>query len=91
MLSNFQDISIHQLVEFQVLQTPDAVAVIFDQEQLTYRELNEKANQLAHYLQTLNVGPEVLVAVCLTRSLEMVDALLGIVKAGGAYVPLEPT
>lgn len=91
MLSNFQDISIHQLVEFQVLQTPDAVAVIFDQEQLTYRELNEKANQLAHYLQTLNVGPEVLVGVCLTRSLEMVVALLGILKAGGAYVPLDPT
>ena len=91
MLSNFQDISIHQLVEFQVLQTPDAVAVIFDQEQLTYRELNEKANQLAHHLQTLNVGPEVLVGVCLTRSLEMVVALLGILKAGGAYVPLDPT
>lgn len=82
---------IHQLVEFQVLQSPNAVAVSFENEQITYSELNQKANQLAHYLQTLNVGPEVLVGVCLERSLEMFIALLAVLKAGGAYVPLDPT
>jgi amino acid adenylation domain-containing protein/thioester reductase-like protein len=83
--------SIHQLVELQVSQTPDAVAVVFEDKQLTYRELNEKANQLAHYLQTLGVKPEVLVGICVDRSLEMIVALLGILKAGGAYVPLDPS
>lgn len=83
--------SIHQLVELQVLQSPNAVAVSFGQEQITYSELNQKANQLAHYLQTLNVGPEVLVGVCLERSLEMFIGLLAVLKAGGAYVPLDPT
>ncbi len=91
MLNNLESTSIHQLVESQALQTPDAVAVIFGQEQLTYRELNQKANQLAHYLQTLNVGPEVLVGVCLERSLSMLIGLLGVLKAGGAYVPLDPS
>ena len=81
--------SIHQLVELQVLQTPDAVAVIFEDQQLTYRELNERANQLAHYLQTLGVKPEVLVGICVDRSLEMIVGLLGILKAGGAYLPLD--
>lgn len=91
MLSNIKNISIHQLVEFQVSQTPDAVAVIFQNEQLTYKELNQKANQLAHHLRTLGVTPETLVGVCIERSLEMVIALLGILKAGGAYIPLDPT
>ncbi|MBD2212226.1 amino acid adenylation domain-containing protein [Nostoc linckia FACHB-104] len=91
MLSDHKNISIHQLVEFQVSQTPDAVAVIFQNEQLTYRELNQKANQLAHHLRTLGVKPETLVGVCIERSLEMVVALLGILKAGGAYIPLDPT
>jgi amino acid adenylation domain-containing protein/thioester reductase-like protein len=81
--------SIHQLIELQVLQTPDAVAVVFEDKQLTYRELNEKANQLAHYLQNLGVKPEVLVGICVDRSLEMIVALLGILKAGGAYLPLD--
>jgi amino acid adenylation domain-containing protein len=85
------DRCLHHLIEAQVEQTPDAVAVIFENEQLTYRELNCRANQLAHYLQMLGVKPEVLLGICLDRSLEMVIALLGILKAGGAYVPLDPT
>lgn len=85
------DRCLHHLIEAQVEQTPDAVAVVFENEQLTYRELNCRANQLAHYLQLLGVKPEVLVGICLDRSLEMAIALLGILKAGGAYVPLDPT
>ncbi|MDB9450285.1 non-ribosomal peptide synthetase, partial [Dolichospermum circinale] len=81
---------IHQLFEEQVEKTPDAVAVVFEDQQLTYRELNQRANQLAHHLQTLGVRPEVLVGICVERSLEMVVGLLGILKAGGAYVPLDP-
>ena len=86
-----KDLCIHQLFEQQVEQTPDAVAVVFEQQQLTYRELNSRANQLAHYLQALGVGPDVLVGLCVERSLEMVVGVLGILKAGGAYVPLDPT
>ncbi|MDZ7959078.1 MAG: amino acid adenylation domain-containing protein [Aulosira sp. DedQUE10] len=86
-----QDQCIHQLFEAQVEKTPNAVAVVFENEQLTYRELNQRANQLAHYLQKLGVGTEVLVGICLERSLEMVIGLLGILKAGGAYVPLDPS
>ncbi|MEH2121099.1 amino acid adenylation domain-containing protein [Nostoc sp.] len=82
---------IHQLFESQVERTPDAVAVVFESEQLTYYELNARANQLAQYLQKLGVGPEVLVGICTERSLDMVIGLLGILKAGGAYVPLDPT
>ena len=90
MLGNFQDTCIHQLFEFRVKLTPDAIAVICEGKQLTYQELNSQANQLAHYLKTLAVGPEVLVAACVECSLEMVVGLLGILKAGGAYVPLDP-
>ncbi|MEH2199086.1 non-ribosomal peptide synthetase [Nostoc sp.] len=86
-----QDQCIHQLFEAVVEQCPDTVAVVFENEQLTYRELNALANQLAHYLQTLGVKPEVMVGICVERSLEMVVGLLGILKAGGAYVPLDPT
>ena len=85
-----QESTIHQLFEEQVLRTPDAVAVVYDNKQLTYQELNEKANQLAHHLQALGVGPEVLVGISMERSLEMVIGLLGILKSGGAYVPLDP-
>jgi len=85
-----QDKCIHELFEATVERTPEAVAVVFEGEQLTYRELNARANQLAHYLQTLGVGPEVLVGICVERSLEMIVGLLGILKAGGAYVPLDP-
>ena len=81
---------IHKLFEAQVARTPNAVAVVCGQEQLTYQELNIKANQLAHHLQKLGVGAEVLVGICVDRSLEMIVGLLGILKAGGAYVPLEP-
>jgi amino acid adenylation domain-containing protein len=81
---------IHQLFATQVEKTPDAVAVVFKNESLTYRELNQKANQLAQYLQKQGVKPEILVGICVERSLEMIIALLAILKAGGAYVPLDP-
>ncbi|HEY9830703.1 MAG TPA: amino acid adenylation domain-containing protein, partial [Stenomitos sp.] len=81
---------IHELFEAQVRLTPDAVAVVFEQQQLTYQQLNQQANQLAHYLRKLGVQPEVLVGICMERSLEMVVGLLGILKAGGAYLPLDP-
>lgn len=84
------DKCIHQLFEEQVEKTPDAVAVVFEKEQLTYQQLNQRANQLAHHLQSLGVKAEVLVGICVERSLEMVVGLLGILKAGGAYVPLDP-
>ena len=82
---------IHQLFEEQVERSPDKVAVVFEDKQLTYRELNQRANCLAHHLKTLGVEPEVLVGICVERSIEMVVSLLGILKAGGAYLPLDPT
>ncbi len=85
-----KDRCLHELIEEQVQRTPDAVAVIFEDTQLTYRQLNERANQLARYLQGLGVGPDTLVGICVERSLEMVIALLGILKAGGAFMPLDP-
>lgn len=85
-----RDICFHQLFEAQVEQTPDAVALAFQDQQLTYRVLNQRANQLAHYLQTLSVVPSVLVGLCVNRSPEMILGILGILKAGGAYVPLDP-
>jgi len=84
------DKCIHQLFEEQVERTPDTVAVIFEEQELTYNELNCRANQLAHYLQSLGVKPDELVGICVERSLEMIVGLLGILKAGGAYVPLDP-
>ncbi len=84
------DKCIHQLFENQVMQTPDAVAVVFKEEHLTYAELNRRANKLAYCLRRLDVGPETLVGLCLERSLEMIIGLWGILKAGGAYVPLDP-
>ncbi|HCI78754.1 MAG TPA: hypothetical protein DHW02_03605, partial [Ktedonobacter sp.] len=81
---------IHQLFEAQGARTPEAIAVVFEEQHITYGELNTRANQLAHYLQRQGVGPEVLVGICVERSIEMVIALLGILKAGGAYVPLDP-
>jgi non-ribosomal peptide synthetase component F len=86
-----KDRCLHQLFEEQVERTPEAVAVAFEGELLTYRQLNERADQLASYLRKLGVGPDALVAICVQRSLEMVVGLLGILKAGGAYVPLDPT
>ena len=84
------DYPVHQLFETQVNRTPDAIAVQSQEEQLTYRELNRRANRLAHHLRRLGVGPDVLVAVCLERSLDTIVALLGILKAGGAYLPMDP-
>ncbi|RKZ71512.1 MAG: non-ribosomal peptide synthetase, partial [Candidatus Parabeggiatoa sp. nov. 1] len=85
-----QEACIHHLFENQVERTPEAVAVVFEDEQLSYRELNCRANQLAHHLITLGVKPETLVGICVERSVEMIVGLLGILKAGGAYVPLDP-
>ena len=84
------DKCIHQLFEEQVQRTPDAVAVVYENQQLTYYQLNCRANQLAHYLQSLGVKADMLVGICVERSVEMVVGLLGILKAGGAYVPLDP-
>ncbi len=86
-----QDRCLHQLFEEQAAKTPEAIAVVFKDQSLTYEQLNQKANQLAHYLQKLGVKPEVLVGISMERSLEMVIGLLGILKAGGAYVPIDPT
>ncbi|WP_293116829.1 non-ribosomal peptide synthetase [Okeania sp. SIO1I7] len=85
------DKCIHELFETQVEQNPDAIAVVFAEQSLTYSELNNKANQLAHYLQKLGVKAEVLVGICVERSVEMVVGLLAILKAGGVYVPLDPS
>jgi len=84
------DQCVHQLFEAQVARTPDAIAVVYENQQLTYSELNTRANQLAHYLRSLGVGPEVLVGLCVERSLELVIGLLAVLKAGGAYLPLDP-
>ncbi|HLH25146.1 MAG TPA: amino acid adenylation domain-containing protein [Chloroflexota bacterium] len=81
---------VQQLFEAQAARVPDAVAVEFAGQQITYRALNHRANQLARHLQSLGVGPETIVGVYLERSLDMVVALLGILKAGGAYLPLDP-
>ncbi len=85
------EMCIHQLFEIQVEKTPDAVAIVFGEKKITYCELNRRANQLAHYLMHIGVKPEVLVGICVERSIEMVVGILGILKAGGAYVPLDPT
>jgi amino acid adenylation domain-containing protein len=82
---------LHELFESQVERTPDAVAAVFGDESLSYRELNARANQLSHHLQRIGVGPDVLVGIAVERSLEMLVGLLGIMKAGGAFVPLDPS
>lgn len=86
-----QEKCLPELIEDQAARTPQTMAVVSEQGRLSYQELNERANQLAHYLRTLGVGPEVRVGICLDRSLEMIVGILGILKAGGAYVPLDPT
>lgn len=85
-----KDKCVHQLFEEQAEKIPDAVAVVFEDKQITYKELNEKANQLAHHLQTIGVGPEVFVGICTNRTIEMIAGILGILKAGGAYIPMDP-
>jgi amino acid adenylation domain-containing protein len=84
------DRCLHQLFEDQVERTPDNVAVVYEREQLSYRELNDRANQLAHYLRRKGVRPDVLVGIYLHRSIEMLVSVLAVLKAGGAYVPLDP-
>ncbi|MCY1045105.1 non-ribosomal peptide synthase/polyketide synthase, partial [Corallococcus sp. bb12-1] len=83
--------ALHHLVEAQVERTPDAIALVVGTQRLTYGQLDARANQLAHHLRALGVGPDVAVAVCLERTTELVVALLGVLKAGGAYVPLDPS
>lgn len=85
-----RDKTIAQLFEAQVAKTPNLIAVTFADQHLTYCELNEKANQLAHYLRKQGVKSDTLVAICLERSLEMIVGIIGILKAGGAYVPIDP-
>src|SRR6266700_5577426 len=86
-----RDACVPQLVAGQAAATPDAVALVVGNQMLSYQQLNKRANQLAHSLQTLGVGPNVRVGLCVERSLDMVVGLLGILKAGGAYVPLDPS
>lgn len=81
---------IHELFEEQVQRAPDAIAATFEKQQLTYKELDQRSNQLAHHLRKHGVGPEVPVGICLERSLEMIVTLLGVLKSGGAYLPLDP-
>ncbi len=85
-----KDQCVHQLFEAQAERTPEAIAVTFENQQLTYRQLNERANQLAHYLLSLNLDPQVLIGICVERSLEAIIGFLGILKAGGIYVPIDP-
>jgi len=86
-----KDRCVHALFEAQAQRRPHAVALVFGDQQMTYGELNGRANRLAHYLRKHGVGPDVLVAVCMERSMDMVVGLLGVLKAGGAYVPLDPS
>ena len=84
------DKCIHELFELQVEKNPDATALVYENEQLSYDELNRRSNQLAHYLISQGVGPEVRVGICVDRSIEMLVGILGILKSGGAYVPIDP-
>jgi surfactin family lipopeptide synthetase A len=85
-----QNTCFHHLFEDQVERMPDVIGVVYEGQQLTYRALNARANQLAHHLRSLGVGPEVPVGICMERSLEMIVGLLGVLKAGGAFLPLDP-
>ncbi|TCP66052.1 non-ribosomal peptide synthetase [Baia soyae] len=86
---DFPPICLHQMFEQQANQRPDQIAVVMGSQQITYQQLNQRSNQLAHYLQQFGVGPDVPVGVCMNRSIELVIALLGVLKAGGAYVPID--
>lgn len=82
---------VHQLFEEQADRTPDSIALVFEDQKINYRELNDRANQLAHHLQNLGVEPEVVVGICLDRSLETIVGMIGVLKVGGAYLPIDPT
>ena len=88
--ADFPQVCAHELFELQVAKTPDATALIFESREMSYRELNARANKVAHHLRRAGVGPDSLVGICMRRSPEMVVAALGVWKAGGAYVPLDP-
>jgi amino acid adenylation domain-containing protein/thioester reductase-like protein len=88
--ADYADLCLHTLIEDQIARTPDSIAVVFHDQQWTYRQLDERANEIADALQELGVKSEVLVGLCVERSPEMLAALIGIHKAGGAYVPLDP-
>ena len=79
-----------ELFECQVERSPEAIAIEYEGERLTYAELNRRSNQVGHYLGKLGVGPDVRVGICMERSLELVVGILGVLKAGGAYVPIDP-
>ncbi|HEU4560714.1 MAG TPA: amino acid adenylation domain-containing protein, partial [Longimicrobium sp.] len=85
-----RDVCVHELFGAQVARTPHAVALVYENEEVTYAELNARANRLAHHLRALGAGPDVRVGICLERSIEVVVAVLAVLKAGGAYVPLDP-
>ncbi|MGL5874898.1 MAG: non-ribosomal peptide synthetase [Xenococcaceae cyanobacterium] len=87
---NESPVCIHQLFEIQAKKNEHAIAIVFEENKLTYLQLNERANQLAHHLQKLGVKPDTLVGICMERSLEVIVAILGILKAGAAYVPIDP-
>jgi amino acid adenylation domain-containing protein len=84
------DLCVQQLFEAQVAQTPDAVAAVFNDSQLTYDELNKRANRLAHYLRAQGIGPEQVIGICVEPSLELPVAVMGVIKSGAAYLPLDP-
>ncbi|HEY3579058.1 MAG TPA: amino acid adenylation domain-containing protein, partial [Pyrinomonadaceae bacterium] len=85
------DVCVHQWFEAQAARRPEAIALVYEDAQISFRRLNERANQVGHRLQRLGVGPESLVGICLDRSVDLIVGLLGILKAGGAYVPLDPS
>ena len=86
---NSNNKSIHQLFEEQVIKTPDAIAVVFDNQKITYKKLNQKVNQLAHHLISLGAKPDMLIGICMERSIDLIIGLIGILKAGGAYLPID--
>ncbi|WP_062061823.1 non-ribosomal peptide synthetase [Aquimarina longa] len=90
-IPSIENNSVINMFQAQAEKTPDAIAVVFENEKLTYKELNEKSNQLAHYLQQQGVNNQTLVPICVDRSLEMIIGILGILKSGGAYVPIDPS